>query len=76
MASTCIRGGLDWILGEISLLKEWSGMGPGCPGQWWSPHPCRGSKTVWMWHSGTWFSRRGGVGWMVGLDDLKGLFHP
>ena len=22
------------------------------------------------------FSRRGGVGWMVGLDDLRGLFQP
>ena len=21
-------------------------IGPGCPGQWWSPHPWRGSKTV------------------------------
>ena len=24
MASNCIRGGLDCILGKISLLKEWS----------------------------------------------------
>jgi len=24
----------------------------------------------------TWFSRHGGVGWMVGLDDLRGLFQP
>jgi len=24
MASSCIRGDLDWILGKISLLKEWS----------------------------------------------------
>jgi len=31
-------------LGKISLLKECSGTGPGCPGQWWSPHPWRGSK--------------------------------
>jgi len=57
MASSCVRGGLDWILGKISLLREWSGTGPGCPGQWWSHHPWRGSKTVWMWHLGTWFSR-------------------
>ena len=33
------RGGLDWILGKISLLKEWSGIGTGCPGQWWRHHP-------------------------------------
>jgi len=24
----------------------------------------------------TWFSRHGGVGLMVGLDDLRGLFQP
>jgi len=23
MASNCIRGGLDWVLGKISLLREW-----------------------------------------------------
>jgi len=46
MASSCTRGGSDWILGKISLLQEWSGIGPGCPGQWWSPHPWRGSKNV------------------------------
>jgi len=25
-----------------------------------------------MWHFGIWFSRQGGVGWVVGLDDLRG----
>ena len=29
-----------------------------------------------MWHFRIWFSRNGGVGWMVGLDDLRGLFQP
>ena len=27
-------------------------------------------------HFRIWFSRNGGVGWMVGLDDLRGLFQP
>jgi len=76
MASRCIRGGLDWLLGKISVLREWSGIGPGCPGQWGSPHPWRGSNTVWTWHLGTWFSRHGGVGVTAGLDDLGGLFQP
>jgi len=40
----CVRGGLDWVLGNISLLKERSGIGTGCPGQRWSPHPWRCSK--------------------------------
>ena len=76
MASGCVRGGSDGTPGKISLLKEWSGLGPGCPGQWGSPHPWRGSKTVWMWPLGTWVSRHGGVGLAVGLDDLRGLFQP
>ena len=29
-----------------------------------------------MWHFGIWFSRHGGVGLTVGLDDLRGLFQP
>ena len=37
---------------------------------------CRGLKSVWMCHFGTGFSRCGGVGGMVGLDDLRGLFQP
>ena len=44
VTSSCIRGGLDRRLGKISFLKEWSGVGPGCPGQWGSPRPWRGSK--------------------------------
>jgi len=31
MVSSCIRGGLDWILGKVSLLKEWSDIGTGLP---------------------------------------------
>ena len=31
MPSSCIRGGLDWILGKMSLLKVWSGIGTGLP---------------------------------------------
>ena len=29
-----------------------------------------------MWHFRTWFNRNGGVGLMVGLDDLRGLLQP
>jgi len=39
MASSCIREGLDQILGKVSLLKEWSDIGIDCPGRWWSRHP-------------------------------------
>ena len=34
MASSGVRGGSDWILGKISLLRERSGIGTGCLGQW------------------------------------------
>jgi len=33
-------------------------------------------KNVYMWHFRIWFSRNGGVEWMVELDDLRGLFQP
>jgi len=46
MASSCIKGGLDWMLGNISSPKEWSGTGMGCPGRWWSHHPWRCSRNV------------------------------
>jgi len=26
------------------FTEEWSSSGTGCPGQWWSHHPWRGSK--------------------------------
>jgi len=29
-----------------------------------------------MWHFRTWFSRYGGVGLKVGLDNLRDLFQP
>jgi len=29
-----------------------------------------------MWPFRIWFSRHGGVGWMIGLDDLRGPFQP
>jgi len=37
---------IDWILGEITLLKQWSGIGTGCPGRWLSHRPWRCSKNV------------------------------
>jgi len=40
------KGGLDWRLGKISLLNEWSSIGTGCPGQWRSPYPWRCSKSM------------------------------
>jgi len=38
MASNCARGHSRWTLGQISPLKEWSGIGIGCSERWWSHH--------------------------------------
>jgi len=48
----------------------------GTPPGWWSHRPWRCSKNMYMWHFRTWFSRHGGVGLTVGLDNLRGLFQP
>jgi len=39
---------LNKILLDIrkKFFTELLSTGPGCPGQWWSPHPWRCSKTV------------------------------
>jgi len=41
-----------------------------------SPHPWRCLRDVWMWHFRTQFSRHGGDGLTVGLDDFRGHFQP
>ena len=60
-----------------SNLIEWGGTGIGCPGKRWSHWSSwRFQRTMWIWHMGTWFSRYGGDGLMVGLDNLRGLLQP
>ena len=62
MASSCTRRGSGWILGTVSS-QEWWGSGTGCPGRWWSHHPWRCSRNVWMWRWGAWLVGMVGVGW-------------
>ena len=57
MTSSCTRGGLDWISGKTSLLRGLLSTGIGSPGRWLSHHPWMCLKTIWMWCSGTRFSR-------------------
>ena len=70
-ARLCLRSG--WILRKISSQKDWLGTGKGCPQRWWSHHPWRCSRTVWMWQWGTRVSGHGGDGLTVRLDDLSSL---
>jgi len=46
MALSCARGGLDWVLGKISSLKELPSIGTGCPGKWLSHHSWRYLKAT------------------------------
>lgn len=58
-------------------LLGWSGFGIGCPGRWWSHHPWRGSRGVWIWLWVMWFRGYSGIaGWTAGLDVLEGPFQP
>jgi len=75
--TSCVRGGLDWILGKISSPEGLSSIRAGGPGKWWGHHPWGNLKDVEMWRLGTRFS--GGLGsakFMVEFDHLKGLFQP
>lgn len=42
MASSCTRGGLNWMLGKVYLFKGLSSIETDCPGKWLShlPHVC------------------------------------
>lgn len=56
-------------------LKQGSGIGFSCLGQWWSRHFWQCSRGVWIWHLGIWLKgANGGAGFMV-LDDLEGFFQ-
>ena len=50
------QGRFGLILGNTFSLKGWCGSGTGCTGRWWSHCPWRCSRTVEMWHWGTWIS--------------------
>ena len=54
MALSCARRASGWVLGRISSQEEQRDSGTGCPGRWWSHHRWRCSRTLWMWHWGTW----------------------
>lgn len=76
MASSCNRGGLDWIPRRIYSLRR------NQPSQWLEQPIQRDSgvaipgdlRDVWSWQDVVqqWTCSR----WMVGLHDLKGLFQP
>lgn len=62
MTQSCIKGGLGWILGKISLLKEWSSIGR-LPRKWWSyqlwVEMIYHGMVYWVW----WYSVQGWTSW-------------
>ena len=47
MVHCCIRGGLDWTLGSISLQRRWSSIGTGSLERWLMPHTCQCFRGIW-----------------------------
>lgn len=79
MASSCVRGSLEWILEKNSSQKELSSIGSDCPGKWFHPshHPWKCSKDVVLaaeamvlWRTLWWRL------WIVRLADHRGLYQP
>jgi len=61
---SCAQGCSGWILGKIFSLKEWWGIGTGCPGgMCCGHHPWRCYRTMEREHWGTWSVGMMGMGW-------------
>lgn len=58
---------------DVARFLPW---GPGI--HFWAPWThFRAPRSVWMWHLGMWFQGGdGGVGLMMGLDDIEGVCQP
>jgi len=71
----CTKAGLGWILGKISSPKEQSGAGTDCPVSGGSHCPWGCSRSMGIWHWGTWSV--GILVWVgVGLGGLRALLQP
>jgi len=47
MFQSCIRGGVDWTLGSISLPRGWSNTGTVLLGRWSMPQACQFLRGIW-----------------------------
>lgn len=66
------RGNSDYILEKNASLLQWSGNGTGYPEGWWSHHPWRCPRGIWIWCWVLWV--RGysdGAMLMLELDNLS-----
>ena len=74
----CSLGNVCWLGSSSSHFQSWalprsSLTRPVTPEEGALPHVMC-SENLWIWHFRTWFSRHGGDGLTIGLDDLGGLF--
>ena len=70
MVQSCIRGGLDWTLGSISLPRGWANPGIGFLETWSIPQACQCLGGIWTMPFTTCFNLVSPeVVRHVGLDD-------
>ena len=76
MASSCTRGDSGWTLGNTSFPKECQALEWAAQGGDGVTNPGGVQGTFRCYVEGRGLVRAIGGGWMVGLDDLVGLFQP
>jgi len=47
MVQSCTKGGLDWTLGSLSLLRGWSNTGMDFLGRWSTPQAGQCLRGIW-----------------------------
>jgi len=71
--AVCAGMGISWMQARsltVPVSERVDRIGTDCPGRWWGHHPWRCSRTVEMWHLGTWLEGivEGGWGWAWGSE--------
>jgi len=76
MASSCSRGGSVWVLGKAASPKNGQALERAAQGGDGVTMPGRAQETCRCGTEGCGLGGNVGSRWLVGLDDLRGLFQP